>query len=230
MLCQPSVSTHNHPDARGIIRSVMTVPALSPTLPASIDLGAARSERDQDAQLVRSAAAGDPVAQRALYDRHVDRVYRLAHRMTGDADMAADVTQDAFIRAFERLSEFRQESAFGTWLHRIAVTTALVAIRTRKRRDRRYLSLEDAGDVGHDEPHGEVLLREHLHRAIDGLADGYRTVFVMYELEGYTHQEIANTLGVAVATSKGQLFRAKARLREALKHVAAEVRERRATE
>lgn len=207
----------------------MTVPALSSTSSASTDLGAVRAERE--AQLVTRAAAGDPVAQRMLYDQHVDRVYRLAFRMTGDADMATDVTQDAFIRAFERLGDFRQEAAFGTWLHRIAVTTALVAIRSRKRRDRRYRPLEDADDVGQVDPQGEVLLREHLHRAIDGLADGYRTVFVMYELEGYTHQEIADTLGVAVATSKGQLFRAKARLREALKHVAAEVREgRRMTE
>lgn len=209
----------------------MTVQALSFTASASTDLGAVRAEREQEAQLVTRAAAGDPVAQRTLYDRHVDRVYRLAFRMTGDADMATDVTQDAFIRAFERLGDFRQEAAFGTWLHRIAVTTALVAIRSRKRRDRRYRPLEDADDVGQVDPQGEVLLREHLHRAIDGLADGYRTVFVMYELEGYTHQEIADTLGVAVATSKGQLFRAKARLREALKHVAAEVREgRRMTE
>lgn len=206
----------------------MTAQALAPTLSASTDPGAVRAERDaqrRESQLVERAAAGDPVAQRALYDRHVDRVYRLAYRMTGDAELAADVTQDAFIRAFERLGEFRQEAAFGTWLHRIAVTTALVAIRSRRRRDRRYRPLEDAGEVGQVDPPGEVLLREHLRRAIDGLADGYRTVFVMYELEGYTHQEIADTLGVAVATSKGQLFRARARLREALKHVAAEVRE-----
>jgi RNA polymerase sigma-70 factor (ECF subfamily) len=211
----------------------MTVPALSTNPPAGIDLGAVRAAREaqhRDAALVQAAAAGDPGAQRTLYDRHVDRVYRLAYRMTGDGDMAADVTQDTFIRAFERLGEFRQEAAFGTWLHRIAVTTALVAIRSRKRRDRRYRPLEDADDVGQTDPQGEVLLREHLDRAIDGLADGYRTVFVMYELEGYSHQEIADTLGVAVATSKGQLFRAKARLREALKQVAAEVREGRRKE
>lgn len=215
----------------------MTVPALSTLPSASTDLGAMRAAREAqqrdaagEAALVRAAAAGDPAAQRALYDRHVDRVYRLAHRMTGDTDMAADVTQDAFIRAFERLGEFRQEAAFGTWLHRIAVTTALVALRSRKRRERRYLPLEEAAEVGETHPQGEVLLREHLHRAIDGLADGYRTVFVMYELEGYSHQEIADTLGVAVATSKGQLFRAKARLRQALKQVAAEVREGRRME
>lgn len=203
----------------------MTVPALSTPFPSSTDLGAVRAEREHEARLVAAAAAGDPAAQRTLYDRHVERVYRLAHRMTGDTDMAADVTQDAFIRAFERLREFRQEAAFGTWLHRIAVTTALVAIRSRKRRDRRYRPLEDADDVGEMHPQSEVLLREQLHRAIDGLADGYRTVFVMYELEGYTHQEIADTLGVAVTTSKGQLSRAKARLREALRHVAAEMKD-----
>lgn len=203
----------------------MTAPA---TATQTADLSVVRAERaarDLERDLVRRAASGDPDAQRTLYDRHVDRVYRLAHRMAGDDDMAADITQDTFIRAFERMGEFRHESAFGTWLHRIAVTTALVAIRSRKRRDRRFGPLDEAAAVGGPETHGEVLLRDRLHQAIDGLADGYRTVFVMYELEGYTHQEIAETLGVAVATSKGQLFRAKARLREALRSVAAEVKD-----
>ena len=200
----------------------MTAPA---TATPTTDLSVVRAERELERDLVGRAATGDPGAQRALYDRHVERVYRLAHRMTGDDDLAADITQDTFIRAFERMGEFRQESAFGTWLHRIAVTTALVAIRTRKRRDRRFGPLDEASAIGGPDAHGEVLLRDRLHAAIDGLADGYRTVFVMYELEGYSHQEIADTLGVAVATSKGQLFRAKQRLREALRSVAAEVKD-----
>lgn len=203
----------------------MTAPATATQTADLSVVRAERAERDLERDLVRRAASGDPDAQRTLYDRHVDRVYRLAHRMAGDDDMAADITQDTFIRAFERMAEFRHESAFGTWLHRIAVTTALVAIRSRKRRDRRFGPLDEAAAVGGAEIQGEVLLRDRLHRAIDGLADGYRTVFVMYELEGYTHQEIADTLGVAVATSKGQLFRAKARLREALRSVAAEVKD-----
>lgn len=200
----------------------MTAPA---TATPTTDLSVVRAERELERDLVGRAASGDPGAQRALYDRHVERVYRLAHRMTGDDDLAADITQDTFIRAFERMGEFRQESAFGTWLHRIAVTTALVAIRSRKRRDRRFGPLDEASAIGQPDTHGEVLLRDRLHAAIDGLADGYRTVFVMYELEGYSHQEIADTLGVAVATSKGQLFRAKQRLREALRSVAAEVKD-----
>lgn len=200
----------------------MTAPA---TATPTTDLSVVRAERELERDLVGRAATGDPGAQRALYDRHVERVYRLAHRMTGDDDLAADITQDTFIRAFERMGEFRQESAFGTWLHRIAVTTALVAIRSRKRRDRRFGPLDEASAIGQPDSHGEVLLRDRLHAAIDGLADGYRTVFVMYELEGYSHQEIADTLGVAVATSKGQLFRAKQRLREALRSVAAEVKD-----
>lgn len=177
------------------------------------DLTAARSERE----LVRLASTGDARAQRALYDAHVDRVYRLAYRLAGDDDLAADLTQETFIRAFDRLGEFRHESALGTWLHTIAMSVTLGALRKQKRREMHHAPLDEAAQAGHTDRVADADLRTRLHEAIDALPEGYRTVFMMYEVEGYTHQEIASALGVQVTTSKGQLFRAKARLREALK-------------
>jgi RNA polymerase sigma-70 factor (ECF subfamily) len=180
------------------------------------DITAARSERE----LVIRAASRDAGAQRDLYDRHVDRVYRVAFRLAGDDDAARDITQETFIRAFDRLGEFRHESSLGTWLHTIAVSVALGALRKQSRMDQRHVPLDAVADMGRNDNHADVDLRERLHAAIDALPIGYRTVFVMYEIEGYSHQEIARTLGVAETTSKGQLFRARAKLREALKDFA----------
>jgi RNA polymerase sigma-70 factor (ECF subfamily) len=185
---------------------------------AAPDFTAARSERE----LVTRAASREPAAQRALYDRHVDRVYRVAFRLAGDDDAARDITQETFIRAFDKLGDFRHESSLGTWLHSIAVSVALGALRKQSRSDSRHLPIDAAADLGKEDASSDVYLREQLHSAIDALPVGYRTVFVMYEIEGYTHQEIATALGVAETTSKGQLFRARAKLRDSLKHFAKE--------
>ncbi len=182
----------------------MTAPALNIT--------SARSERE----LVSRAESGDPAAQREFYDRHVDRVYRVAFRLAGDDDAARDITQETFIRAFGRLGEFRHESTLATWLHSIVVSLALGALRKQSRRDQRHLPLDAAADIGRSDINADVDLKERLHAAIDALPAGYRTVFVMYEIEGFTHQEIGRILGVAETTSKGQLFRARAKLRESL--------------
>ena len=180
------------------------------------DIKSARSERE----LVTRAPARDSAAQRELYDRHVDRVYRIAFRFAGDDDAARDITQETFIRAFGRLGEFRHEATLGTWLHTIAVSVALASLRKQSRADRRHAPLDAALHIGREDDNADVDLRDRLYAAIDALPVGYRTVFVMYEMEGYTHQEIASTLGVAETTSKGQLFRARAKLRESLKHFA----------
>jgi len=182
------------------------------------DITSTRSERE----LVSRAVQRDPAAQRDLYDRHVDRVYRVAFRLAGDDAAAREITQDSFIRAFDRLGEFRHEASFATWLHTIAVSVALGTLRKQSRMEKRHAPLDEALDIGHEDRVADIDLREQLHAAIDALPDGYRTVFVMYEIEGFSHQEIAATLGVAETTSKGQLFRARAKLREALKHFARE--------
>ena len=163
-------------------------------------------------QLIDGALQGDPTAERAIYDRHVDRIYRLAYRLTGDEALAQEFTQDTFVRAFERLDGFRRESALGTWLYAIARSVIYNGLRKVRRRQSRHVGLEEI----------QPDLKKRLREAIDGLPIGYKTVFVMHEIEGYTHDEIAETLGVQTGTSKAQLSRARARLREELAEFAEE--------
>ena len=169
-----------------------------------------------DRELVARVRAGDGAAERALYDRHVDRVYRLAYRLAGDDDLAREFTQETFIRAFERLDTFRGDAALATWLHSIATSVALNGLRKVKRFRQREADLDDASGVAGARRHAEPDLKLRLTQAIDALPIGYRTVFVMHDVEGYTHQEIGAALGVETGTSKAQLSRARARLREAL--------------
>ncbi|MEJ7812716.1 MAG: RNA polymerase sigma factor [Gemmatimonadaceae bacterium] len=166
--------------------------------------------------LIARILAGDPAAERALYDAHVDRVYRLAFRMAGDDDLAREWTQDTFIRAFERLGDFRGQSAFGTWLHTIAMSVSLNGLRKVKRFRTREASLDEAASAPARSREAEPDLKRRLKQAIDALSDGYRAVFVMHDVEGYTHEEIGAALGVEAGTSKANLSRARAKLREAL--------------
>jgi RNA polymerase sigma-70 factor (ECF subfamily) len=173
-------------------------------------------------QLVARAVAGDMAAQRLIYDQHVDRIYRLAYRLAGDEELARDFTQETFVRAFDRLPAFRGDSALGTWLHAIGVSVALNGLRKVKRLRQRETVLDEALTIGVSTRRAEPDLKERLTKAIDALPAGYRTVFVMHDVEGYTHEEIAASLGIQPGTSKAQLFRARARLREALKDFAGE--------
>src|SRR5687768_6891404 len=166
--------------------------------------------------LIERARRGDPSAHRALYDAHVDRVYRLAFRLTGVEHVAQEVTQDTFVRAFGAIEGFRDESAFSTWLHTIAVTTTLNELRRGKRERARNVPLDDAMGVGESVPQSDPLLRQKVMEAVNDLPEGCRTVFMMHDAEGYTHRDIALTLGVAEGTSKTQLRRARALLRVAL--------------
>jgi RNA polymerase sigma-70 factor (ECF subfamily) len=169
-----------------------------------------------DQELISQVLAGDPSAERALYDTHVDRVFRLVYRMAGDLDRAKDYTQETFIRAFDRLSEFRGEAALSSWLGAIAISITLNGLRKVRRAMDREVVLDDSLTVGRTIPAADPDLKDRLAQAIDALPDGYRVVFVMHDVEGYTHEEIAGSLGVHPGTSKAQLFRARARLREAL--------------
>ena len=168
-------------------------------------------------RLITRVLEGDPRAERELYDQHVDRVYRLAFRMAGDDDLAQDFTQDAFIRAFERLPQFRGEAGFSTWLHAIAISVILNGLRKVKRHRNRETDLDDlrvAPWLGKGSPCPTTKLR--LKEAIDGLPEQYRTAFLMHDLEGYTHEEIGAVLAVATGTSKSLVSRARAKLRAAL--------------
>lgn len=172
--------------------------------------------------LIAAVLAGDPAAERRLYETHVDRVYRLAYRMTGDDTLAQDCTQDTFVRVFDRLAEFRGEAALSTWVHAVATSVILNCLRKVKRLRQREVPEETAADLGYVPNSGEPLLRQRLEDAMRGLPDKLRMVFVMHDIEGYTHEEIGGTLGVPVGTTKAQLFRARARLREALAGLAGE--------
>jgi len=204
----------------------LTMPA-NPSAPPVVR-GTAQHDDSQapepvnDRELIGRVLAGDPGAERALYDAHVDRVFRLVYRMAGDLDRAQDWVQETFIRAFDRLAGFRGESALSTWLCSIAISVSLNGLRQVRRARDREVGLDDAGPLGHQPIQADPDLRTRLGQAIEALPDGYRAVFVMHDVEGYTHDEIARALGVQTGTSKAQLFRARARLREALADFARE--------
>ena len=173
-------------------------------------------------ELIARVRAGDGVAERALYDAHVDRVYRLTYRLAGDDELAREFTQDTFVRAFERLGGFRGEAKLSTWLHAIATSVVLNGLRKVKRFRQRETNLDDAAATSAAGRRAEPDLKRRLAQAIDGLPDGYRMVFVMHDVEGYTHEEIGATLGIETGTSKAQLSRARAKLRNALADFAGE--------
>ncbi|MCH7473678.1 MAG: sigma-70 family RNA polymerase sigma factor [Gemmatimonadetes bacterium] len=173
-------------------------------------------------ELISRVRRGDAVAERELYEAHVDRVYRLAYRMAGDDVLAQDITQDTFIRAFDRIHDFRGDSAFGTWLHAVGNSVALNTLRKVKRFRSREADLDEARAVGDATLEAEPDLRARLRAAIDDLPHKYRVVFIMHDVEGYKHHEIAESLGMPVGTSKAQLSRARARLRESLAEFAQE--------
>jgi len=158
--------------------------------------------------------AGDRLAGRALYDTHAPRVYSLAFRLSGDAEKAREFTQDTFIRAFARLSQFRGDAAFSTWLHRITVTVVSNARRSEVR-FAREVALDEAHMV-ESAPEAEPDLKECIARAVENLTEVYRTTLILHDIEGYTHAEIAELLGVPEGTCKSRLSAARAQLREAL--------------
>ena len=175
-----------------------------------------------ESELIERVRAGDMAAARQLYDAHIGAAHRLALRMTGDEAMAEDATQVAFVRAFRSLGRFRGDSSFASWLHRITVSATLNLIRTRKRWIARNTELDAAVDVIHQATEPDVVLRERLHRAIDELPEHYRIVFVLYVLEGFNHEEIGDSLGIAVGTSKARLSVARSKLRAALRELEGE--------
>lgn len=183
-------------------------PAGAPT--TLTDAAAAR-----EGDLIRAAQRGDARAFEALYRAHAGRIYGLCLRMAADPARAEELTQDAFVRAWEKLGTFRQHSAFATWLHRLAVNVVLAAERSRRRRE------------GRDAPGGDPAAadpvaapgpgdRMDLERAIAALPSQARAVFVLHDVEGYKHREIARRMGISVGTSKAHLHRSRTLLRKAL--------------
>jgi RNA polymerase sigma-70 factor (ECF subfamily) len=175
------------------------------------------ADADDEAVLavVRRATAGDMAAFAELYRAHVGRIHALCLRLCADAELAHALTQDVFVRAWEKLAGFRGDAAFATWLHRLAVNLVLGDRRTRLRRAARE-SESAAWAEASGAPLGRVDAGVDLERAIAELPAGARAVFVLHEIEGYRHEEIAEMMDLAVGTSKAQLHRARALLRGVL--------------
>jgi RNA polymerase sigma-70 factor (ECF subfamily) len=167
--------------------------------------------------LIGRAQNGDVDAFELIYNEHSGRVYALCLRLMGGEQTAAtELMQDVFIRAWKHLGKFRGESAFSSWLHRLAVNAMLENARGDKRRQARVLPMEDTSQIGAFAPGDSPELRIDLERAIAKLPPGARTAFVLHDIEGFQHQEIAEQLGVAVGTVKAQLHRAHKLLIQAL--------------
>ena len=174
-----------------------------------------------DQSLARSAAQGDMKAFEELYRRHNRRVYSLCLRMTKNVPEAEDLTQEAFIQIFRKISTFRGDSAFTTWIHRLTVNQVLMHFRKRS------VKLEHTTEEGEtpvqivrgteDPNHMPIVDRISLDSAIGQLPPGYRSVFILHDIEGHDHEEIAKLLGVAVGTSKSQLHKARMKLRGILR-------------
>lgn len=166
--------------------------------------------------LVARAQAGDEDAFASLYRTHVGRVHALCLRMAGDAHAAGELTQDVFIRAWEALPGFRGDSALGSWLHRLAVNVFLGNTRTNSRREKRVMLAAEPGLLERPQESGSPGLGMDLEQAIAALPERARLIFVLHDVEGYQHEEIAQMAGIASGTSKAQLFRARRLLRKSL--------------
>ena len=176
-----------------------------------------------EAQAIAGCVAGDPQAFEVLYNMHKRRVYSLCLRMVRDPAEAEDLSQEAFMQLFRKIGTFRGDSAFSTWMHRLTVNIILMRIR-KKGLDQ--VPLDQDRDDGQDLPPKEygtedidllgLVDRITLEKAIAALPKGYRTVFVLHDIEGYEHNEIARMMGYSVGNSKSQLFKARLKLRSLL--------------
>ena len=196
----------------------------------------------QDNQIARSASSnaeqmagartGEEKAFETLFHRHQQRVYSVCLRITGNAADAEELTQEAFLQAFRKIHTFRGESAFSTWLHRLAVNVVLMRLRKK-----RVIETPLEGSAEREEseqPQKEFgapdlvltgsIDRLHIERAVARLASGYRQIFVLHDVQGYKHHEIAALLGVSVGNSKSQLHKARTKLRGLLRETGLESR------
>jgi len=172
--------------------------------------------RAAERRLVREAQNGDLLAFERLYRENVRKVFGLCLRLSQDAQLAEELTQEVFVKAWRKLSTFRGESAFSSWLYPMAVNVAFSERRSRRRRDARIVSVEEPQllEKAPGAPKHEAGF--DLERALATLPPGARAVFVLHDVEGRTHEEIAALLNLATGTSKAQLHRARRLLREAL--------------
>ena len=193
----------------------MLILAMQPDAAPALE---ARVPVDIDDANVHAAAAGDVAAFEALYRLHLRRVYAVVWRLVGGVDARAEeLTQETFVRAWQSLPNFRFESTFVTWLHRLAVNTGLMELRARRAGEDRETDDSALADIGIGDSAGQrTALRIDLERALGTLPPRARAVLILYDIEGWKHDEIAAELGMAIGSSKAQLHRARALLRERL--------------
>jgi RNA polymerase sigma-70 factor (ECF subfamily) len=174
---------------------------------------------DHEPLIIRRALDGDEGALRALWTRHAPHIDMVVRRLVGgDADLAADIAQEVWIQIFRALPSYRGDSQFGTWAHRIAVNRTLNALR----KTRRLASIETEvhEDTASVEPDSDrTFVAQSIEDAAAKLSPGARAVFMLHDVEGYTHEEIAHELGITAGGSKSQLFKARAKLRKLLAHL-----------
>ncbi|HLM01713.1 MAG TPA: RNA polymerase sigma factor [Pyrinomonadaceae bacterium] len=178
---------------------------------------------DSDFELAQKAASGNMAAFERIYERYHRRTYSLCLRMTNSATEAEDLTQEVFIQLFRKIGSFRGESAFSTWLHRMTINQVLMHFRRRGVQNEKTT---DDGEMPEQIVKGTenynkmpILDRIAIDKAIAELPNGYRTVFVLHDVEGFEHEEIARMLGLSVGTSKSQLHKARLKLRGLLRKV-----------
>lgn len=171
-----------------------------------------------DPLTIRRAINGDESALRALWVAHAPRIDAVVRRLVGDPDQAADIAQEVWIQIFRALPTWRGDSQFSTWAHRIAVNRTLNALRSVRRLAKLETVMEE-DTVSVDEDVDRTFLAQSIDEAVQQLSPGARAVFVLHDVEGYTHEEIAKELGITSGGSKSQLFKARAKLRRLLAHL-----------
>ena len=171
-----------------------------------------------DQLTIRRAIEGDERALRSLWSQHSPHVDAIVRRLVGDPDLAEDIAQEVWIQIFRALPSYRGESQFGTWAHRIAVNRTLNALRRVRRLSKLESEIDDDIAIV-DQSAERSMLAATIEEAARQLAPGARTVFILHDVEGYTHEEIATELGITAGGSKSQLFKARAKLRRLLAHL-----------
>lgn len=184
-------------------------PSPGPTVTDSVE------PMETDAAIVRRAIEGDERAMRLLWNQHAPHVDAVVRRLAGDPDLAEDIAQDVWIQIFRALPSWRGDAKFSTWVHRVAINRTLNALR----RTRRLASVEteiDEDSAVVEQESERSMLAQSIEAAANKLSPGARTVFLLHDVEGYTHEEIASELGITPGGSKSQLFKARAKLRKLL--------------
>ena len=180
----------------------------------------AKEPPNKDSALLQGCRRGDRQAQRALYDQYKDWVFGIAYRMSNHQQQAEDITQEVFIRLFRKIDSFRGDSAFSSWLYRLAMNVCINHLKKENNYRERILNeLSNSQNQNTSFAKGEKPtfdMKPYLEKAIRALPEGYRAVFVLYQIEGYGHREIARMLNISEGTSKSQLHKARLELRKFL--------------